>query len=307
MGDESDSERDQTVPQGRGDWAPLADGPNAAQVRYWNEVVGNRWVSYTDELDSLVGPFGDAVIDAAGLEPGQSVLDVGCGCGSSTIAAARRVLPGGEVLGVDVSLPMLAAARGRAAAAGVTNVRFQNGDAQSHEFGSGRYDAVISRFGVMFFADPDAAFANFAAALRRGGRLACVTWQSAGRNPWMLVPALAAAAHLPLPSPPPPGAPGPFSLDDPDRVRELVRGAGLVDIAVVPLERSLRVPASGVDEAVDIVLRIGPLGDAFAEADAETRGAVKGAVREDLLPFLVGRGVEMPGAAWLVTGTRPEG
>ena len=286
---------------------PLADGPNYEQVRYWNEEAGERWVAHIDDLDIMVGSFGEAGLEAAALETGDRVLDVGCGCGSHTLGAARLVGEAGEVLGVDISSPMLAAARRRCAAAGASNTRFQSADAQTHRFGAGHFDAVISRFGVMFFADPQAAFTNLVVALRPGGRVAFVVWQEVARNPWLLVPVMAVREHLALPSPPPEGGPGPFSLHDADRLDTLLSGAGLEDVSVESLERPLRVPAAGVDDAAEFVLRMGPLGDALSAADEPTRAAAAAAVATALVAFRTDRGVEMPGAAWLATGWRPAG
>ncbi|MCZ7535560.1 MAG: methyltransferase domain-containing protein [Acidimicrobiia bacterium] len=284
---------------------PLGDGPNSAQFRYWNDLASNRWVTSADEIDAIVGPFGESAIAALDLEPGEGVLDVGCGCGATTIDAARRVAPGGEALGIDLSLPMLAAARRRAAAEGVTNARFQQGDVQTRDLGSRRFDAVISRFGVMFFAEPGAAFANIAGALREGGRLAFVTWQPLGQNPWMLVPIMAAAEHLPALSAPPVGGPGPFSLGDPDELASLLRRAGLTDVAVTSLERVLSIPASEIEDSVEIVLRTGPLGEAVAAAaDPAVAGAVRDAIAEAVAPYMDDEGLALPGAAWLATGRR---
>src|SRR5262249_6517301 len=149
----------------------------------------------------------------------ERVLDVGCGTGQTSIELARRAGPGGAVTGIDISAPMLARARARAADAGARTVTFLDADAQTHRFDPASLDVCFSRFGIMFFAAPDAAFANLRSALRPAGRLAFVCWQSMRDNPWMLVPLMAAAAHITLPPPPAPDAPGPFSFADADRVR----------------------------------------------------------------------------------------
>src|SRR5881397_1025438 len=142
-----------------------APDSNAEQIRYWNEAAGPKWVAFQKVIDAQISPLGEQVMDRAGIAPGDRVIDVGCGCGDTTIALGRRVAPGGEALGIDVSAPMLARAEDAARTAGVRNVHFENADAQTHRFPPGAFDLVWSRFGVMFFTDPPAAFANLRTAL----------------------------------------------------------------------------------------------------------------------------------------------
>src|SRR5881628_2723223 len=161
-------------------------------------------------------------MERARIGAGERVIDIGCGCGDTTIALARRVGPAGLVLGIDVSAPMLARAADAAREAGVAHVRFEHADAQTHRFPAQAFDVLYSRFGVMFFSDPAAAFGNLRTALRPGGRLGFVCWQAVPENPWIAVPLEAAAQHMALPPPPAPGAPGPFSFADPERVRRIL-------------------------------------------------------------------------------------
>ena len=199
---------------------------NAAQVEHWNSEAALHWVTDRDGHDRMLAPFATALLEAAALTPDDRVLDIGCGTGPTTCEAAR-IASRGHVRGLDISQPLIEAARSRAAELGITNVSFDVGDAQTDSFAP-EFDVVMSRFGVMFFDDPAAAFANLRTALDPSGRLVFVCWQDLFVNEWMAVPGLAAAQHVPLPEPGPPDAPGPFSLGDADRLRELLELRGLL-------------------------------------------------------------------------------
>jgi len=277
-------------------------GPNAEQITYWNER-GKQWVAVNDMLDALIGPLGRHALDRARVAPGEAVLDVGCGCGDTTLDLARRVGPAGRVLGVDISAPMLDRARERMRAAGATQVILEQADAQAHPLPPGTFDVVFSRFGVMFFVDPTAAFANLRAALRPGGRLAFVCWQAFQQNPWIAVPVMAAAAHVALPPPAAPDAPGPFAFADDQRLRTILTGAGFAEIAVEPLYESLTIAGSGgLEAAVEFALAgVGPLAAALRDAGPAVIAAVRASVREALAPYVTGDSVRMPSAAWVVS------
>ena len=219
-------------------------------------------------LDEQISPLGLAAMERAKISAGERVLDVGCGCGQTTLELAARVGPRGSVTGIDISTPMLERARARAAEQGLSGVRFVNADAQSTPLGPAAFDLVFSRFGVMFFTDPKAAFANLRASLAPDGRVAFVCWQELALNPWIRVPLLAAAQQIALPAPPAAGAPGPFSFADPGRLRGILTGAGFSEVAIEPLEGELLVGGARarVDEAVEIVLEMGPMAAALREA-----------------------------------------
>jgi SAM-dependent methyltransferase len=278
-------------------------GGNAEQVRYWNETAGPKWVAYQALLDAQLRPLGVRAMERGGIAAGDRVVDVGCGCGDSTLELARRVAPGGEVVGLDPSALMLARARERAREAGVGNATFVEGDAQTHALAPASFDAVYSRFGVMFFADPVAAFANLRRGLRPGGRLAFVCWQAMTQNPWLLVPLMAAAQHLTLPPPPAPGAPGPFAFADRERVGDILRQAGFADIDFADVQQTLTLGGGGgVDAAVRLLLEgVGPTSAVLREAEPAVRERVTTAVRAALAPFADADGVRMPSAAWVVS------
>jgi SAM-dependent methyltransferase len=282
-------------------------GPNAEQVQYWNEVAGPRWVVFQERLDAELGGLSQRALERAGPAAGEAVLDVGCGCGGTSLELARRVGPRGRVLGVDVARPMLARARERAAAAGALQLRFVEADAQTAALEPAAFDLVFSRFGVMFFADPAAAFANLRRALRPGGRVAFVCWQKLQDNPWVLVPLGAIAKHVPLPPPPAPGAPGPFAFADAERVRGFLEAAGFRDVAFDDLREPLRLGGGSIEGAVEFLLEVGPAATALREADAgpELRARVGAAVREALEPFVRPSGLELGSAAWIVRARNP--
>ena len=276
-----------------------AEGPNAEQIRYWNETLGPRWVEQEDLLDAQIAPLGLAAMERAHPGKGERVLDVGCGCGQTSLQLAERVGSEGSVFGVDVSSPMLERARARAA--GRPNLRFTNADAQTHAFRE-RFDLAFSRFGVMFFADPVAAFANLHRALRPGGRLAFVCWQALDRNPWLLVPLRAVVGIVDLPPPPPPGAPGPFSFADPERVPGILEAGGFEAVALERLEGQLAIGAGGdLARAVQFTLQMGPVSAALREAGAELRLRAADAIRAALAPLASEAGVRAGYAAWIAT------
>jgi SAM-dependent methyltransferase len=278
--------------------------PNTDWSKHWQEVEGQHWVSEAERYDTMAGGFGDAMLDVADLKPGERVLDVGCGNGATTIEAARRVRPGGVAVGVDLSAPMLGLARQRAAAVGANETEFVQADAQVHAFPAGEFDVALSRFGVMFFDDPEAAFANFGRALRPGGRLVFVAWQGLDRCEWILVPGAAAAAHVGMPEGIAPDAPGPFALGDPARVRQILHAAGFVEITVDEVVRPVRI-GQDVDDAVSFIQSIPVVHELLASATADKQSAAVNAAREALRPYAGREGVVMhDNAAWLVTARR---
>lgn len=277
---------------------------------YWNTDAGRRWATDADRLDAQLEAIGRVTLEAAALEPGQRVLDIGCGAGWSTIEAARRVAPGGLAVGVDVSSPLLAVARRRARRHGATGVTFLDGDGQTAAPPPGRFDRAISRFGVMFFADTVAAFRNIARRLEPGGRLAFCCWGHPDDNPWMSLPRAAAARHVALPPQVDPAVddePGPFRLADVTRTTAALAAAGFRDARVTVAAGRLLVGGPGdLDEAAAFSMRIGPAASATRDIDDATRRRVAAAVRESLEPHAEADGVRMAYTALVVTATAPD-
>jgi SAM-dependent methyltransferase len=275
-----------------------ADGPNAGQIAYWNSVVGENWVALQAQLDRQIEPLGLAVIETLAPAVGDKVIDIGCGCGQTTLDLARRVGATGQVLGVDLSRGMLEVARVRAEAAGLAQARFAEADAQTYAFEPGGADGAFSRFGVMFFADPPAAFANIRRGLKAGGRLAFLCWRSPAENPVMSLPLEAAAPHLPPLPPRDPTAPGPFAFAERGRIEDILSRAGFSEVRVSPHDQPLT--TGGLDQATDLALRIGPLGTVLRENPA-LRAPIEPLVRAALAAHETPQGVFLASATWIVT------
>jgi SAM-dependent methyltransferase len=270
--------------------------PNAAQADYWNAQAGPTWVEFQDQLDRQLDPLGQKAMEALAPQAGEQIADIGCGCGHSSLQLAQRIGGSGAVTGLDISATMLAVARRRAEAAGA-NAHFIEADVQTADIGAGAFDAVFSRFGVMFFIDPAAAFANIRRALKPGGRLAFVCWRPFAQNTWMLAPFEAAQSFL-KPSPPAdPLAPGPYAFADPQRVRGILETTGFSQIAIDPFDVSIG--GGSVDETVGLNMRVGPLGSALKENPGVAEDVAE-AVRAAVTPYLTPQGVLMPAAVWIV-------
>lgn len=278
----------------------MSEGPNAGQIAYWNDTAGRTWAEMQAPLDRQLSPLGLHAISVLAPRPGERILDIGCGAGDTSLHLARSVGESGQVTGVDISRPLLDIARGRST--GQPGVGFVEGDAQTYPFEAASFDAAFSRFGVMFFADPPAAFANIRRALKPGGRLAFLCWRSMAENPILTTP-MAAAGHLLPPLPPAePGAPGPFAFADPERVRGILQAAGFENIALTPHDE--KIGGGDLDTSVGLALRIGPLG-ALVRENMDKRDAVVAAIREEMAKHLGPDGVKLASATWVVTARAP--
>ncbi len=237
---------------------------NEDQVKYWNGEAGRKWVTEADRLDAMLAPYAEIVLETAALAGGEQVVDVGCGAGVLTLAATAAVDEGPGALGIDISEPLLALARHRAEQAG-SAARFAHGDASVFT-PDVQADVVLSRFGVMFFDDPVAAFANILGWLRPGGRMVFACWQALALNEWALAPLQSALPLLPSPLPQPdPDAPGPFAFHDRDRLAAILAQAGGCDVAIDPFTLAMPLPGGSVEESAAFMMRLGPLSRLLAE------------------------------------------
>lgn len=274
--------------------------PNAAQRALWNDLSGPRWVELQPRLDAQLAAYNDLLLAALGPLAGARVLDVGCGCGATTLALARAVTPAGRVVGVDLSEPMLARARERVDAAGFAHAGLVRADAQVDDLPGGPFDALASRFGVMFFADPRAAFARLHRQLAPGARVAFACWQRAEENAWVTVVRDAALTALPAVPLAPRGAPGPFAFAEPDDIRAAL--GDFAELTVTPHRASLPLGGGGdLDGVTDFALQVGPIGSALREASPAERASARAAVRAALEPHARDGEVSLGAAAWIVT------
>ena len=286
-----------------------ATGPNWEQAEYWNEQAGPKWVVEKATLDHMIRPYGDDAIDGLKLTGSESVPDVGCGTGQTSLQLASRI-PSGHLLCVDIAEPMLARAQQDAKAEGYSNIRFERADAKTYPFEQAVFDVVFSRFGVMFFAAPQAAFSNLHRALKPGGQLRFVCWQPLSENEWISVPMRivamhAAAAGVELPGPPPPSSPGPLSLGDPAHLKGILSAAGFLDVTQ---EDSRIAVALGEDatleSAIHTAVQLRPAAGVFRELEAGVQQQVAKALRSELESYLTPEGVRLKSACWLVNARR---
>ena len=279
---------------------------NQEQRTYWNDHAGPRWVKLQPRLDAQLQPLGRATMHRAEITPGDSVLDVGCGCGQTSLELAGRVGPQGAVTGIDLSLPMVERASERQQNVFLSNLTFLHGDAQTYEFERGCHDLAFSRFRVMFFEDPVAAFSNIRTALRPQGRLCFVCWQGVDKNEWAKIPLEAAAQHVPLPPPAAPGTPGPFAFADHERVKQLLKTAGFTEVHIESYETQLSMgDATSKEDAAEFALEVGPVATLLRDTDPSLRSRVCEALSTALTPYAKHGGVKLGGAVWIVRARTP--
>jgi SAM-dependent methyltransferase len=276
---------------------------NAQQIADWNGEQGHKWALLQQTLDVLVSPFGHAAMTAAAPQPGERVLDVGCGCGDTSIALVQRVGAAGAVLGIDVSQPMLDVARSRGA--GRAQLSFLQVDAAAAALPAGM-DLLYSRFGVMFFAEPAAAFAHLRGALRPGGRCVFVCWRAPRDNPWAMTPLLAARQALGItPVPVDPYAPGPFALADDVRLRSILSDAGFGGIHLQRFDAAVWLGATP-RAAAENTVQFGPVGRLVREVGAEHTPTILDAVERELALRAAADGqVSLSGSTWVVSASKP--
>ncbi|TLS42330.1 class I SAM-dependent methyltransferase [Streptomyces montanus] len=266
------------------------------QAARWNGPAGHAWVEAQPVLDEMLRPFEDLLVEAVSAEHGGHVLDVGCGTGSTTLAVARRLGPAGRCVGIDIAEPMITAARARAEQADAP-VSFIRADAQDHAFEPATFDAIISRFGVMFFNDSVQAFANLRRAARNGAGLRFITWRSPAENPFMTTAERAAAPLLPDLPARRPDEPGQFAFADPDRIHRILTESGWAGIDIRPIDVACALPER---KLVGYFTRLGPLSLILHEADERTRAQVVETVRAAFDTYVQGTEVRFTAACWMV-------
>jgi SAM-dependent methyltransferase len=278
---------------------------NTAQHQYWNTVAGPRWVGLGGFVERRVGAVNELLLARSRVAAGESVLEIGCGTGATTVPLAETVGPKGRVVGVDLSEPMLEGARKRVAESGLGNITLLPADAQVHPFAPGEFDIITSRFGVMFFADPFAAFSNLLPAARPGGRLCFVCWAPLNDNKHWLIPYEVALRHLGLPAPQPPRAPGPLALSDPDYVRSILDTAGFADIAID--RETPTITGSTPEEEAEHACIMGPSGRLIDEKKPEEalRERIRREVVEAFAAYARGKELLLPSTVFVVMARRP--
>lgn len=273
---------------------------NRDQFDAWNGESGTRWTADADRRDQVLAPVADALLAAAALAPGDVVLDIGCGCGATTLLAGNAVAPDGSVCGIDLSVPMLELARRRGSP--LDQVEFSEGDAQTHRFAPASFDVAMSRFGTMFFADPVAAFTNVLGALRPAGRLCLATWRPLVDNPWLMIPGAALLGHAAA-IPSDNEGPGMFAQSDPAVVRELLTAAGFGDISLEPVDVAFTLGAT-IGDAVDYLADTGPARRVLDGIPEDRRGTALAEVRTVLADHTDEDGVQLGGGIWIIQATQ---
>ncbi len=279
---------------------------NTDQIAEWNGALGRRWAESQAEIDRIVVPFGDAALRLAAPQIGERVIDLGCGCGDTSIELARRVGPSGNVLGVDVSRPMLEVARARAGQGEASHLAFMQADASSAELPLGT-DLIFSRFGAMFFADPEPALRHLRASLRARGRFVFTCWRVPRDNAWAMAPLVAARKALGItPAPSDPHAPGPFAFADDTRLRALLSQAGFENIAVQRVDAPVLLGATP-RLAAENAARLGPTSMLVRELGIERLPAIVDGVEVALQALAASDGtVSLNGSAWIVCASNPQ-
>jgi ubiquinone/menaquinone biosynthesis C-methylase UbiE len=281
---------------------PTGHDRNADQIAYWNGPGGQRWADRQQAQDILLKPVADILIDRARAKAGERIVDVGCGSGAIAIALAQEAGPSGHVLGIDISGPMLERARQIAPAS--LPVDFVLADATVYPFDPASFDLLVSRFGVMFFAEPVRSFANLRRALKPSGRLAFACWREPRENPFFMVPLQAVYKHAPKMPQLGPEEPGPFAFASEARVQRILSEAGFTGIAMEPCDLSLDTAIGrGLDAAVESALEIGPAARALAEQPPDVVAAASRSIREALTPLARGQTVPLDASIWIVTAS----
>ena len=281
--------------------------PGNELVDFWNDVLAPKFIRFKHILVDGLTRHSEAVFPSLPVKPGERVLDVGCGFGDTAIQLARRVGPQGSVTGIDCCDAFLAFGRRDAAAAGLSNVTFIEGDVQSHAF-EPVHDFVFSRFGTMFFENPVAGLRNMRKALKPGGLMTMIVWRSLDDNPWVGLPKQVVLKYLPQPDADARSCgPGPFSMADREMVTAMLKSAGYVDPAFKRVDAPVLVGATAKD-SIDFQLALGPAGEVFREAGElaeQRRGEIEAALSEALSAYETEEGIAMASSSWVIAAANP--
>jgi ubiquinone/menaquinone biosynthesis C-methylase UbiE len=281
---------------------PHIDDRNAEQIAYWNGPGGQQWAERQQRQDIVLAPVSEALLRRAAVKPGETVIDIGCGCGATAFELAEQVGANGRVIGVDISAPMLACARELTPSG--SPVEFVLADATVHPFTPHAVDLLFSRFGVMFFAQPSVSFANMRKALRPSGRLLFACWRTPRDNPWMMLGLQEAYKHVPKLPKLEPDDPGPFSFASEERVHRILDEAGFADVAMERVDLLLDIATGGgLEAAVETTLTIGPTSRALEDQPPEKIAGVTEAIRTMLATHVKGNTVPLGASIWIVTAT----
>lgn len=281
---------------------PAIDDRNADQVAYWNGLGGKHWTDRQQIQDDVLAPVSEILVKRAAIQPGERIIDVGCGCGATSFDLARRTGATGFVTGIDISSPMLA--RARELIPSGAPVEFILADATVYDFNPANADMLFSRFGVMFFAQPEISFANMRKALRPKGRLTFACWRTPRDNPWLMLGLVEAYKHVPKLPEVKPDDPGPFAFANEERVQKILSDAGFCSIGMERADLSLDIATGrGLDAAVETALAIGPASRALEGQPADKVSAATASIRAALAQHVRGNSVPLGGSIWIFTAS----
>lgn len=279
---------------------PAIDDRNADQVAYWNGPGGKHWTDRQQIQDDVLSPVSEILVNRAAIQSGERIIDIGCGCGATSFDLAKRTGATGFVTGIDISSPMLA--RARELTPSGAPVEFILADATVHDFKPANADVLFSRFGVMFFAQPEISFANMRKALRPKGRLGFACWRTPRDNPWLMLGLLEAYKHVPKLPEVKPDDPGPFAFASEERVQKILSEAGFTSIGMERADLSLDIATGrGLDAAVETALAIGPASRALEGQPHDKIAAATTSIRAALQKHIKGNSVPLGGSIWIVT------
>jgi len=283
-----------------------SEGPNSDEIDYWNGPQGQNWVAENRLTDFMYEPFGNKAIERAELKPGERVLDIGCGCGTTTLKLAKLLAPDGDITALDISTLMLSIARERTKSA-VVPVNIINADAETQELAPASFDVMFSQFGLMFFRNPNSAFANFHTALMPGGRIAFVCWREPERNPWLVTPFEAVHHFKPeMEVPNPDALASPFSFASKKKVEALLHDTGFIDVQLESFETKAMMGVGSLEECVGYITKfVSSVAAVLRDRSEADSVEVIDTLHTALAPYHSGSNIELGASAWIVSARRP--